>query len=184
MSRRRHCGCTSWLGSFSGLHATSSSTFTPRLVFHVCLKPGHTAILCYHCFNQTFQAFPPSSFTANYISFSPSFAPYHVWFFDTAATHHFTSDAQHLNLDSIPYHDLEQVSIGDGLTLSIHNTGSTQMTTSSGKFLLHNLLHVPNISRNLLSIRQFCSDNHTLNFTPLSFCEGFMHSGASSLELC
>lgn len=51
------------------------------------------------------------------------------------------------------------MTIGDGSSLPIQNVGSAQWSAPSGKFLLTHLLHVPMISHNLLSVRQFCLDN-------------------------
>lgn len=39
------------------------------------------------------------------------------------------------------------------------HTGSAQMHTPFGKFLLSQLLNVSSITKNLLSVRQFCHDN-------------------------
>lgn len=83
-----------------------------------------------------------------------------IWFPDTAATHHFTLKIQNLNLGSIPYQCLDQVNIGDNSSLPILNIGSTQLTTPSSNFHLKHLLHVSSISRNFLSIHQFCQNNN------------------------
>ncbi|KAF5480844.1 hypothetical protein F2P56_001555 [Juglans regia] len=60
---------------------------------------------------------------------------------DTAASTHFTSDFSKLNLDSSPYQGPDQVTIGDGSSLAIQNSGSGLLPTASGKFLIRQLLH-------------------------------------------
>ncbi|KAF5449470.1 hypothetical protein F2P56_029911 [Juglans regia] len=124
-----------------------SNRTTPRSTCQVCQKPGHTAIRCYHRFNQAYQSPPPSSFTANFTTTSPVPSS-NAWFPDTIATSHFTYDFSNLNLDAAVYQDPDQVSIG-----------SANLNSSSGNFLLRQLLHVPLITRNLFSVRQFCIDN-------------------------
>lgn len=53
--------------------------------------------------------------------------------------------------------------IGDGSTLPIQHTSSFSLSvnTSSHKFHSTNVLHVPSISCNILSISQICKDNNT-----------------------
>ncbi|KAF5462860.1 hypothetical protein F2P56_018831 [Juglans regia] len=63
------------------------------------------------------------------------------WFPDTATSTHFTSDFSKLNLESTPYLGPDQVTIGDGSSLGIQNSGSDLLSTSFGNFLLHQLLH-------------------------------------------
>lgn len=61
-----------------------------------------------------------------------------------------------------PYTASDEVYIGDGISFPIANTGSTSLPSSSRSLLLNNILHVPNISRNLLSVSKLC---HTNNVT-------------------
>lgn len=75
------------------------------------------------------------------------------------ATNHFTANFSNLNLHSHPYHGTNQVSIIYGSSIAIQNFGNGILPTSFGNFLHHYLFHVPSISRNLLSVRQFCLDN-------------------------
>ncbi|KAF5458503.1 hypothetical protein F2P56_022526 [Juglans regia] len=149
-----------------GSNRAGSTSFSPRPKFcafsQVCHKPGHNALICHHRFNQAYTASPhlllhlsPTMQPLLTINFPPS----NTWFLDTAATNHFTSNFSNLNLDSNSYQGSDQVSISDGSTLPIHNIGYGQIHSSSHKFLLSQLLHVPSITRNLLSIRQFCAYN-------------------------
>lgn len=94
---------------------------------------------------------------------------YNAWFPNTAATNHFTVDFNNLNLDYISYQGSDQVSIGDGSSLPIQHTGSAHLRSSTGNILLSHILHVPSISKNLLSVRQFCLDN-SVYFEFLSNC--------------
>jgi hypothetical protein len=78
---------------------------------------------------------------------------------DTGATHHVTNELQHLNLSDEDYHDQDQIRVGDGTGLPISHVGSTLFTFSRHQFILKQLLHVPSISKNLLSVQKFALDN-------------------------
>lgn len=130
-----------------------------RPVCQECHKPGHTVLNYYHRFNKTYQSPSPASLTANFTTLASSPYPTTTWFLDTAASHHFIADLQNLNWGSSTYQGHEQVSINDGSSLPIHHVGSAQLDSNTGKFLLNQLLHVPSISHNLLSVRQFYCDN-------------------------
>ena len=81
-----------------------------------------------------------------------------TWISDTRATDHFTPD-----LNTIPnnhaYTDSPLVSVGNGQQLPISNIGNGQIRTSSFLFRLRNVLHVPSMKYNLLSVNRFCQDN-------------------------
>ncbi|KAF5469988.1 hypothetical protein F2P56_010542 [Juglans regia] len=131
-----------------------------RHVCQVCYKPSHLASACYYRYDHVYPTPPPPTFTANYSTLNSAPTSSTTWFPDTNATHHFTYDVQNLNVDSSLYQGSDQVCIGDGSGLPSQHVGSTHFNTNNGKFLLKNLLHVPCISRNLLSVRQFFHDNN------------------------
>lgn len=81
------------------------------------------------------------------------------WYPDSAATNHMTHDYSNLTIQPTEYSGEEQVRVGDGFNLPIHHTGGSSLSTPSGKLLLHNLLHVPLLTKNLISVRQYCADN-------------------------
>ena len=71
-----------------------------------------------------------------------------------------TPDASHL-LDQVSYTSGEQVFVGNGKGLQIHHVGTFVFKPfSSYSFKLKNLLHVPHIKKNLLSVSQFARDNN------------------------
>jgi len=84
-----------------------------------------------------------------------------VWYPDSSTTHHLTPDASTLN-HKTPYIVSEMVKIGNNTCLSIKNIGFSTYTTPnfSTKFSLTHLLHVPSISKSLLSVSKFARDNH------------------------
>lgn len=51
------------------------------------------------------------------------------------------------------------VAIGNGKGLPVSHTGSGTISLSQDSFSLNNLLCVPGIASNLLSVNRFCKDN-------------------------
>lgn len=65
-----------------------------------------------------------------------------------------------LRLDNYPYEGTESVSLGDGSQIPIQSQGSASFSSSQRIFTLKNILHSPLLTKNLLSVLQFCIDNH------------------------
>ena len=64
----------------------------------------------------------------------------------------------------------DQLYVGNGQGLHISATGSSKFHTNSAHFKLNDILHVPLITKNLLSIHKFTSDNNVyVEFYP-NFC--------------
>jgi hypothetical protein len=64
-----------------------------------------------------------------------------------------------LNLRSEDYTSSDQVLVGNGASLKISQIGSSILTPSKTPFVLKQLLLIPEIQKNLISVQQFCSDN-------------------------
>lgn len=82
------------------------------------------------------------------------------WYPDTGSTNHLTNDLQNLNLHAEPYTGLDQIQVGNGAGLAITHTGSSKINSSQSSFHLSNILHVPQIKKNLISVSQFTKDNN------------------------
>ncbi|KAK9048876.1 hypothetical protein SSX86_032155 [Deinandra increscens subsp. villosa] len=83
------------------------------------------------------------------------------WLFDSGASHHVTSDLNNLSLHA-PYDGTEELVIGDGSCLKITHIGSIIINTSHTPLILTNVLCVPSISKNIISISRLCRDNNLL----------------------
>jgi hypothetical protein len=83
------------------------------------------------------------------------------WYIDSGATTHATSDINTLSTFS-PYNGPETVYIGNGIGLEIAHKGSSLLLTTLKPLTLTNVLHVPEITKNLLSVSQLTLDNGTL----------------------
>lgn len=98
-------------------------------------------------------------------------SPYNAtnWLIDSGATHHITSDLHHLSLHQ-PYHGTDDVLIADGSTLPISHMGSSILPTSTCGLALQNILCVPNVDKNLISVYRLCNTNVvSVEFFPALF---------------
>uniref|UniRef100_A0A2N9GSE4 Uncharacterized protein n=1 Tax=Fagus sylvatica TaxID=28930 RepID=A0A2N9GSE4_FAGSY len=147
----------------------------------ICLTLGHTAPSCWHRFEQNFHIANGSSSQAYVAATTP--VTDQVWYPDTSATNHMTADLQNLNLSAEDYTGQDQVRVGNGQGLYIHHIGSSILCSSNQDFFLKNILHVPSISQNLLSVYQFAKDNNVFfEFHPSFFCIKDLFSGATLLR--
>lgn len=104
------------------------------------------------------------------------------WLLDSGASHHLTSDLANLSLHA-PYNGGEEVQIGNGAGLEIENTGSTILPSSTRTLFLKNVLHVPDIARNLLSVNKLCTYNNVyVEFFPTMFQVKDLNSGAQMIK--
>jgi hypothetical protein len=87
------------------------------------------------------------------------------WYFDTGATSHMTSNAGTLSNTSTPSLTApSSIIFGDGSLLHVISTGST---TLHGSLHLNNVLVSPKLIKNLISVRQFTTDNNcSIEFDP------------------
>ncbi|KAL4352572.1 hypothetical protein GQ457_06G002230 [Hibiscus cannabinus] len=80
------------------------------------------------------------------------------WFVDTGATHHVTPEASNVH-HGTDFSGPGKLLVGDGKGLHISKVGSTVLQACSRELVLHNLLLVPQITKNLLSVSKFAKDN-------------------------
>uniref|UniRef100_A0A2N9ECA1 Reverse transcriptase Ty1/copia-type domain-containing protein n=1 Tax=Fagus sylvatica TaxID=28930 RepID=A0A2N9ECA1_FAGSY len=130
-----------------------------RPTCQICYKQGHTALDCYNRMNFSYQGRHPPAKLAAIASAAPPSPSTNCWISDTGATDHFTPDLGNLP-DSSIYNDPHLVSVGNGQQLPISHIGNAQLYTSSYLFKLKNILRVPSMASNLLSVNRFCRDNH------------------------
>ncbi|RVX04505.1 Retrovirus-related Pol polyprotein from transposon RE1 [Vitis vinifera] len=158
-----------------------------------CSTQGHVVSRC-PLFRQQFPQVQPPSRPGNSSQSRPpapwqaqanvttTIPPNTTWLLDSGASHHVTTDLHNLALHS-PFDGTDEIMIGDGSGLPISHTGSTSLTTPSHSFTLSNVLCVPTMKRNLISISQFCKSNNTsIEFLPSSFHVKDLHTGAILLQ--
>jgi histone deacetylase 1/2 len=88
--------------------------------------------------------------------------PNAAWYPNSGASYHVTADARNIQEQS-PFTTTDQIFMGNGQSLSILANGSSVFTPpnhTQTKLTLNNLLHVPTITKNLISVSQFAKDNN------------------------
>lgn len=152
-----------------------------------CREQGHVLAHC-PAFNQKF---PNTTPPANAITLNhsrPSSKPQanttnlatssntSPWILDSGASHHVTADLNNLSLHA-PYDGTDELTMGDGKGLKITHYGSIKFSPS---FTLNNVLVVPAISKNIISISQLCLDNNiSISFSSSSFIVKDLTTGES-----
>jgi len=82
------------------------------------------------------------------------------WFPDSGASFHMTNNSQNIQQTS-PFED--QIFIGNGQGLNISASGHSNFVSPFSpnvKLILKNMLLVPQITKNLISVSKFAKDNH------------------------
>jgi len=156
---------------------------------HICCQlrdtPGHMASRCWKPFDPNFQTPPPRSRPQANLAFhrSQQHSIEQEWHPDTGATHHLTNNMSNLNIQSNDFSGNEQICIGDVSGLKITHTRTVSLSTSSSSFVLNNILVVPQITKNLLSVQKFAQDNnvyfefHNLFFFIKDYSGNVLHKG-------
>ena len=111
----------------------------------------------------------PSSAPPTALAATSSYKINPNWYSDTGATDHITSDLDRLAVRE-RYHGGEQVQVGNGAGLRVLHTGHSLINTATRPLALRNILHVPEISKHLLSVHKFSRDNDVFfEFHPWHF---------------
>ncbi|KAE8736295.1 Tetratricopeptide repeat (TPR)-containing protein [Hibiscus syriacus] len=146
-----------------------------RLQCQLCGKTGHSVDRCWHHFDQNFSAHKHESTVVDVNScevangcsscnnnlhpqvhmISPTS---YRWVVDSGATHHVTPGASKV-IDGSNYTGPGKLVVDNGQALNISKTGAVVLNTKSRALFLHNLLHVPSVTKNLLSVSKFARDN-------------------------
>ena len=82
------------------------------------------------------------------------------WFLDSGAMHHIIADSSNLASKN-DYNGKKKLVVGNGSKLHISHIGNSKfLSNHSDKSLrLYNILHVHHITKNLVSISKFTTDN-------------------------
>nr|KYP45717.1 hypothetical protein KK1_032716 [Cajanus cajan] len=91
------------------------------------------------------------------------------WYMDTGATSHMTSAQGNLTsyFNMSNKHD---IIVGNDHSIPIHGYGHTKLSSSCPPLTLNNVLHAPQLVKNLVSARKFTTDNSiSVEFDPFNF---------------
>lgn len=153
----------------------------------ICGIQGHSARRCPRLGNQSAMAtnnqvnnYTPWQPQAHMAMLPPSSSS--SWIMDSGATHHLTSDLDNLSLHQ-PYSGNDRVLIGDGSGLPITHSGSLSLSLPSRNLALTDVLCVPHIHKNLISVYRLCNANKvSVEFFPASFQVKDLSSGVLDTE--
>ncbi|KAK2976922.1 hypothetical protein RJ640_015898 [Escallonia rubra] len=129
----------------------------------ICGLTNHIALTCRSCYvpRQQNQSPRNNNFSNRNFNASANYsnvAPPLNWFPDTAANYHLTPDINALNAAN-EYMGNDQLHVGNGQGLQITHTGNASIHSNTRKLDLRNVLCVPKIVKNLLSVQRFTTDN-------------------------
>ncbi|XP_075083403.1 uncharacterized protein LOC142167144 [Nicotiana tabacum] len=90
------------------------------------------------------------------------------WYVDSACTRHMAIDENlFVTLDRS---DRTKVKLGNGALVQAQGRGSVKFPCDEGMKLIHDVLYVPNLTQNLLSVAQLLHKNYSLNFKDKKMC--------------
>lgn len=141
-------GAANHIGQRSGPQSASGPC-------QLCGHRNHAAASYWYRFDHQFNA---DSSNATLILLHPPHFFYQNWYPDSGSTHHVTSYLGNLSIHS-EYTGPDQLCIGNGVGLPISHIGMSSLSTSKDQFILKDIFHIPQISKNLLSVSKFTLDN-------------------------
>ncbi|KAF7143314.1 hypothetical protein RHSIM_Rhsim05G0196600 [Rhododendron simsii] len=153
----------------------------------ICREQSHSAFKCPHRFKQGYNPQQvQQSFAAMNIDETPSVAqPQNsdpCWYPDTGATSHMTAEMPLLQ-NPQEYSGSDSVMVGNGAGLRISHTGDIYFHKFDSKFQLEDVLCVPAIKKNLLSVGRFTIDNNcSFHFFPWGYCVKDLATGKILLK--
>ncbi|XP_039011009.1 uncharacterized protein LOC120140005 [Hibiscus syriacus] len=151
-----------------------------RLQCQLCGKNRYLVDQCWHRFDENFPGV-----TANSNSYSKddsSVAYYSVNDNKSTgcATHHVTSDGVNIS-QSVDLDNPGKLLVGNGVASEVEFVGYASLNSSSRLLLLTDLLHAPQITKNLLSVSKLARDNNV--FLEFHSHECFVHDEKSGAVL-
>ncbi|KAL4292157.1 hypothetical protein GQ457_14G020780 [Hibiscus cannabinus] len=154
----------------------------------LCGRIGHLVNRCYYRFDQSYDGYSVNLLeevtdypkaegdsshqegAAVFVSeeFSPVVCEDTAWFPDSGATAHLTPDLGKF-ITASPYTGSGKITVANGMVVPISHIGRSSLATDSRSLFLSNLLHVPCVNKNLLSVSRFTKDNNvSVEFFPNS----------------
>lgn len=142
-----------------------SNNSTNKPPCQVCFKVGHTADRCWHRFDENFVPDPRHAAAAATSSHTADTN----WYTDTGATDHITGELDKLSFRE-KYNGGDQVHTADGTGMDINHIGKATIHTQTCNLSLDHILHVPQATKNLVSVHRLTADNNVfLEFHPNFF---------------
>jgi hypothetical protein len=125
-----------------------------KIPCQVCGKTGHSNLRCYKRFDANYNG------EEKYANATTT--RYNVdteWYMDTGATVHITSELDKLKT-SEKYGGGDQVHTASNSGMPIRHIGQSTISSRGRNLILKDILHVPTVSKNLISVHKFTHDNN------------------------
>ncbi|KAL5565047.1 hypothetical protein UlMin_028211 [Ulmus minor] len=181
-------------------------SYNNRPQCQLCGKVGHIVLKCYYRFDQNFHGSGAGNTSNSKLPIEN--APLEAmltcgdnqgdscWYPDSGATNHITNDFKNMAYGS-DYNGTQKVHMGNGTGLSIKHIDNSYISCSkpSKSLTLKHILHVPKITKNLLSVSQFTKDNNVIfefnssscfvkdQVTKTTLLRGILHKGLYRFDL-
>uniref|UniRef100_A0A2N9HMZ2 Integrase catalytic domain-containing protein n=1 Tax=Fagus sylvatica TaxID=28930 RepID=A0A2N9HMZ2_FAGSY len=123
----------------------------------ICGRMGHSALKCWYRYDYAYEANENISQALACTTLSDSHDDTR-WYTDTGATSHMTSTSGNLQ-SFFPYHGHDYVVVGNGSRLPISHVGHTTLSSKHGDLNLYDVLVVPKLQKNLISVGKLTKDN-------------------------
>jgi hypothetical protein len=124
--------------------STDSSGGSSKPRCQVCMKPGHTANICWYRFDEEFI---PDNRLATMVSSSRGNDP--NWYIDSGATDHITGELEKLMMHEC-FHGKEKIRAANGAGMNIVHIGKSILPSSTCPLHLNHVLHVPRAHKHLV----------------------------------
>ncbi|KAI4303074.1 hypothetical protein MLD38_038749 [Melastoma candidum] len=159
-------------------HNNRGQLITARpIICQICNRRGHAAATCNLRYNRALENIPEAL-----AALSVDAGATDVWYPDSGATDHMTSTAGMLH-NFVPYSGLHRVRLGDGTGLSIAGVGQLHLRVNDHILRLTDVLYVPQLCHNLISIKRLCHDNFcSVEFDGSSFVVKDRRTGTELLR--
>jgi len=153
-----------WRGSnFRNMRGGRGKGRLSKPVCQVCTKTGHTAVNCYYRFDKSYTGTSHSNVDVEKQGTNSAFlaSPYndqdYEWYFDSGASNHVTHQANKFQ-EFTENNGKNSLVVGNGEKLKIVASGTSKLKNLN----LHDVLYVPQITKNLLSVSKLTADNNNI----------------------
>jgi hypothetical protein len=151
-------------GRFGGRRGRYNNSSDKHPLCQVCKKKGRTIDRCWHRFDEDYV--PEERMAAAAMGSGHD----NNWYTDSGATDHVAGDLEKLAIRN-KYAGNDQIHTASGSSMKISHIGHSKIHTPCHQLELNNILHVPQASKNLVSVHRLASDNNVfLEFHHHFFC--------------
>ncbi|KAH9666887.1 ABC transporter G family member 40 [Citrus sinensis] len=144
----------------------------PKGPCQICFRKNHTAAHCWYRFKKNYVPNQMPNRRSAYVAENGGNRD-GAWYLDSGATNHISNDFNNLNISS-EYKESDQLAVGNGDKLKIVSIGHSLLSTLEPHTLPHiklnHILHVPEITKNLISVLKLLHDNDVYIEFNESFC--------------